>query len=892
MGKGGLCGWELYLFNSSNKIGRFIKITSFVSWRLQGMKTNSRRQFIKTSLLAGGGLLAFPFLARNVRAQANQESRQLLGVCYGPFRENQSPEQGIFPSEDEIKEDLSILSGFTSNIRTYGNDEILYEIPRLCNEAGINCYPGAWISGNESANDQSIENLIKIANQSYNTTKGLIVGSEVLFRRDISEEKLIEYITQVNLATDIPVTTAETWSEWLNHPNLAEAVDNILIHVHPYWEGISIYDAVGHVIEKWNKIKEDYPGKEVIIGEAGWPTAGNIIGNAVPSEENQRKFLTEFRSLAEKNNAKYFFFDAFDEAWKGADEGAVGRHWGLLYADRTPKPGLEPDLEDILTGMISKIVFTEYNADEPIGSKIDLWIANSDGSGLKRLFDGIHDTYNKVRFSPDGKFITFKGTDDKHRIMDLEGDVLHEFGGGSRSGRDLTWTPDGNSLLFGVYTHGIYRYNLGNSTLEKIHDTKGFTYDHNPMMSPNLEKIVFTHHEYGSHYYIYTMDADGKNEELITNGTGTKHDEQLSLDWLDNKNIIFKIAGKGKLYHFNTETKEGKEIDLAGDIRLSPDKKTLAVFGGSKLYFVNTSELLSGSVTPSIKDLGTYTSSFAWSKDGKYFVVDDRSGLRIFDRDSNEYKFLTKEDFPEKFGYIKSIDWSSGLIRVGTRIIPTIEPPSNLVVSDIPNDHGHRLRLTWTKSPSEYEGLVDYYNIFRSRSSNGIETIKDISEFNSLDLLNAWEGNNAILRETVSAGIEEYIDEAVPLNNVPYHYWLQAVYGNLQSEKIAGNREDITTLVNENKPDQFTLFQNHPNPFNLNTTVKYYLPEMTDVRLDIYNSIGQKVRTLVNEKQAPGTYSLQWGGEKDDGLNATSGIYLYRLITSGFVETKRMVLVK
>ena len=259
-------------------------------------------------------------------------------MCYGPFRKNQSPNTGVFPSENEIKEDLSILSKISSNIRTYGNDNVLFEIPRLANEAGINCYPGAWISKYESLNEEFVENLIQIANQGYDTTKGLIVGNEALLG-GVGEEKLIQYISQVKQATDIPVTTADTWYMWSIYPNVAKAVDNILVHIHPYWDGVSVDAAAEYVINKYNKIKEDNPGKEVIIGEVGWPTAGSSLGRADPSEENQKKFLKEFIPLAKQNNIKYLIFEAFDESWKGWGE--LEKSWGLYYEDRNIKPGLE-----------------------------------------------------------------------------------------------------------------------------------------------------------------------------------------------------------------------------------------------------------------------------------------------------------------------------------------------------------------------------------------------------------------------------------------------------------------------------------------------------------------------------------------------------------------------
>jgi len=327
-----------------------------------------------------------------------------------------------------------------------------------------------------------------------------------------------------------------------------------------------------------------------------------------------------------------------------------------------------PELESY-TGPESKIAFIESEYSE---YNYKLWIVNPDGSGLEKLSDGLK-PYGIISFSPNAKYITFKGKDDKHRIIDLEGRVLHEFEGGVRSGYDFAWTPEDNSILFGVYTDGIYRYNLEYSKLEKIFSTDGFVYDHNPVMSPNLEKIVFTRHAYGSDYYILLMDADGGNVELITSGTGYG-DEHLNLNWLDNKNIIFKNLKEDKLYYFNTETKEGKEIDSGvrflelqwpdyewkHQIILSPDKKTLAILGAENtLYFINADELASGDIN--VHDTGLKATYMDWSPDGNYFVIGSLlESLETYDRDGNRYRFLEEEGLPEEFGAIRKhhFDWS------------------------------------------------------------------------------------------------------------------------------------------------------------------------------------------------------------------------------------------
>ena len=97
----------------------------------------------------------------------------------------------------------------------------------------------------------------------------------------------------------------------------------------------------------------------------------------------------------------------------------------------------------------------------------------------------------------------------------------------------------------------------------------------------------------------------------------------------------------------------------------------------------------------------------------------------------------------------------------------------------------------------------------------------------------------------------------------------------------------------ETRPEVYALADNYPNPFNPETTLKYQLPESADVSLEIYNMLGQVVRTLVNENQSAGRYTLQWDGKNDSRHSLSSGIYFYRIQAGGeFQSVKKMLLVK
>jgi hypothetical protein len=93
-------------------------------------------------------------------------------------------------------------------------------------------------------------------------------------------------------------------------------------------------------------------------------------------------------------------------------------------------------------------------------------------------------------------------------------------------------------------------------------------------------------------------------------------------------------------------------------------------------------------------------------------------------------------------------------------------------------------------------------------------------------------------------------------------------------------------------PLEYSLEQNYPNPFNPSTTIRYTLAHSASVELEIYNILGQRIKTLVKTVQPIGVYSVDWNGENEEGKQSPSGIYYYRIKTSEFTAVKKMTLIK
>ena len=159
-------------------------------------------------------------------------------------------------------------------------------------------------------------------------------------RGDMTATDLANTIRAVKARVHVPVTYADVWEFWLRNTDVANAVDFITIHILPYWEDFPIpaRDAVAHVEAIRRQVVNAFPGKEVLIGEVGWPSAGRMREGALPSRANQARVIQEVLALSKRENFNVNIIEAFDQPWKRALEGTVGGHWGLFdAATRAPK---------------------------------------------------------------------------------------------------------------------------------------------------------------------------------------------------------------------------------------------------------------------------------------------------------------------------------------------------------------------------------------------------------------------------------------------------------------------------------------------------------------------------------------------------------------------------
>ncbi|PIS99594.1 glycosyl transferase family 2 [Bradyrhizobium nitroreducens] len=259
----------------------------------------------------------------------------LPSVSYAPFEGSAHPDIDNIPSVEKIRADLKTLSTMTRAIRLYSSTGGVELVPPIAAEFGIKVTVGAWIDKDKDRNEREIKAAIELARKNSNVV-GVVVGNEVIYRGEQKVEDLIDMIKKVKGSVRVPVTTGEIWNIWRDNPDLGSSVDFIAAHVLPYWENFRSDQAVDQAVDRYNLLRNLFPGKRIVIAEFGWPSQGYNLRNADPGPFQQALILRNFVSRAEAIGMEYNIVEAIDQPWKYF-EGGVGPYWGILNASREPK---------------------------------------------------------------------------------------------------------------------------------------------------------------------------------------------------------------------------------------------------------------------------------------------------------------------------------------------------------------------------------------------------------------------------------------------------------------------------------------------------------------------------------------------------------------------------
>lgn len=248
------------------------------------------------------------------------------GLCFSMYEDGQEP--GDIITETQVERRIKIIKPYTKWVRSFSCIEGNEYIPRIAHKHGLKTMVGAWLGDDLKKNEDEIEALIALAKEGCVDIAA--VGNEVMYRGDLTEEQLLDYIYLVKEALpDTTVGYVDAYYEFSHRPKITEACDVILSNCYPYWEGCDLENSLNHMQQMFGQATDAGNGKKVIITETGWPSHGTNLKGAFPSRENAMKYFINAQVWSAKENIELFYFSSFDESWKVGPEGDVGAYWGL-----------------------------------------------------------------------------------------------------------------------------------------------------------------------------------------------------------------------------------------------------------------------------------------------------------------------------------------------------------------------------------------------------------------------------------------------------------------------------------------------------------------------------------------------------------------------------------
>ncbi len=287
-------------------------------------------------------------------------------ICYSGYREGQSPATRMYPSEAQVLEDLRLLAPRFHHLRMYDCSPHVQMVLALiakhhlpfkvmigaylaaessnprCPWGGV--YDEEVLLRNRRENQVQLAKAIHLANRYPDIVSAVSAGNEATVEWTdhlVPTEHVIQYVRTLKAGVQQPVTFCENYVPWQGPLEaLAAEVDFISLHTYPAWEQKGMDAALSYTQANYDSVAQRYPGKPVVITEAGWATQSN--GRGIPKENAneafQKQYVEELTAWSAKRGVLTFVFEAFDEPWKGSPEpDEPEKHWGLYTVDRKPK---------------------------------------------------------------------------------------------------------------------------------------------------------------------------------------------------------------------------------------------------------------------------------------------------------------------------------------------------------------------------------------------------------------------------------------------------------------------------------------------------------------------------------------------------------------------------
>ncbi|KAF2124211.1 glycoside hydrolase family 17 protein [Dothidotthia symphoricarpi CBS 119687] len=286
------------------------------------------------------------------------------GMDYTPLNTQYPDCLHVGPSQNNITRDLAVMSQLTNTVRVYGTDcnqtqMLIHAIDRLEIKDSMKIWLGVWLDSNDTTTTRQIDQTWTILDDyGCDYFKGIIIGNEVLYRKDLTSTQLLTHVTEFRQnITDhkckLPVAMADLGDNWT--ADMATEVDIVMSNIHPFFSGTKAEDAAAWTWNFWQEkdvaLTANNASIKQVIAEVGWPSGGgtncgaasSCTDGSVAGITEMNRFMEDWICPSLKNETEYFWFSAFDEPWK-VRYNEKGKEWedkwGLMDIDRNLKKGL------------------------------------------------------------------------------------------------------------------------------------------------------------------------------------------------------------------------------------------------------------------------------------------------------------------------------------------------------------------------------------------------------------------------------------------------------------------------------------------------------------------------------------------------------------------------
>jgi len=245
---------------------------------------------------------------------------------------------------------LLIIKNHWDAIRLYISDDNSENILKVItdNNIDLKVLLGIWISGKTPIDNASqVDRAIALTNAYRNIVQAVSCGNEIFIspESDIyvsNKDEIAGYLNKIHDQTTAPVTIDDLYLVWLdpNYSDLVSLQDFLAIHIYGQSDNVSLEQTISFIDDKINMLKTLYPQKQILITETGWTTsknAGQFTPLTIADEVSQKQFYTQCQQWSNSSKMPIFYFEAFNERWKGATATEAETNWGFYYANRTPK---------------------------------------------------------------------------------------------------------------------------------------------------------------------------------------------------------------------------------------------------------------------------------------------------------------------------------------------------------------------------------------------------------------------------------------------------------------------------------------------------------------------------------------------------------------------------